>query len=212
MPTRGREAMARAALDCWIKQDYANKELVVADDRDCPSFPGGLMVEQVNYSAIDRNGMTLGAKRNLICSMAAGKVIAHWDSDDWSAPDRISDQVRRLQETRAAVTGYSVMYFWDTMTEQAKLYKAISKGYVLGTSLCFTKLFWQTHHFPNQQIASDNGFMNRILTQIAASDDPSHMVARIHGDHTSKKDGITKVVARELIPIAFWENERARLS
>jgi len=203
--------MARAALDCWQRQDYQNRELIVVDDKGLPSFPEGLIADRVHYRMIDRGTMTLGAKRNLVCSLASGELIAHFDSDDFSTPDRISDQVKRLQETGMPVTGYGTLLFWDILRNQAKRYHAATKGYVCGTTLCYLKSFWQGHQFPNKQVASDNNFVYPILRQIAASDDTTHMVARIHGDHTSKKNGINKVVAKELIPKAFWANEDFRI-
>ena len=55
----------------------------------------------------------IGAKRNYGCERAAGDVIAHWDDDDYSAPERLADQVQRLLESGKAVTGFHSMRFTD---------------------------------------------------------------------------------------------------
>jgi glycosyltransferase involved in cell wall biosynthesis len=209
MPTKGRRAFIPAAIDCWLKQTYEPRELVIVDE-------GSDLIEdlipddeRIQYVIMDKP-MNLGAKRNLCCELAPGEIIVHWDDDDWSAPDRIAHQVALLSEERP-VTGYGTMLFWDTIKQQAKQYKANMKGYVCGSSLCFTKTFWAIHRFPDKQVASDNAFVYPIVNRINQSRDSSHMVARIHGNHTSPKSGITAVVATEVIPAGFWENEKLRL-
>ncbi len=204
--------MARAALDCWLRQDWPNKELVVVDDIDSPSFPGGLMMDRVDYRSIRREGMTLGAKRNIACSFARGEIVCHFDDDDWSAPDRVRFQVDLLKRSGKPVTGFMNLYFWDTLKSQAKLYRSTVSGYVCGTSLMFLRSFWEGYRFRNKQQASDNDFVYPILKLIAASGDPTHMVARIHGAHTSNKCNISQVVPKEFIPAGFWENEKLRLA
>jgi len=153
----------------------------------------------------------LGRKRNLINGMANGEVICHWDDDDWSAPDRLTDQVRCLQETGKPITGYGALLFWDTVSQQAKRYRSTVAGYVVGTSLCYLKSYWKGHRFPAKKEAEDNSFVYAALKQIAASNEAGHMVARIHRQHTSRKNGITETVSRNLIPKEFWDNENLRL-
>ena len=58
-------------------------------------------------------GRTIGEKRNFGAGRARGAVIAHWDDDDYSAPDRLEDQVGRLLQSGKAVTGYFAMRFTD---------------------------------------------------------------------------------------------------
>ncbi len=211
MPTHNRGSFIQAAIDCWLKQTYENRELIILDDGDmgqCYPVPHH---PRIRYEFLEKPE-ALGRKRNLINGMARGDVICHWDDDDWSAPDRIADQVHRLQETGKPITGYGTLLFWDTISKQAKRYRSTVAGYVVGTSLCYLRSYWEKHQFPPKQEASDNGFVYPVLRQIAAFSDACHMVARIHNcHHTSRKSGITQVVSKELIPNEFWENEKLRL-
>jgi O-antigen biosynthesis protein len=210
MPTYNRQAFLPAAIDCFLRQTYQNKELIILDDSD---EPGATMIDiswPIRY-VIDKKRIT-GTKRNCINEMASGEIICHFDDDDFSCPDRIADQVNALRTTGLPVTGYGTLLFWDTIKGQAKLYKSSVKGYVCGTSLCYLKSFWHGHKFKDLQKSSDNGFVYPIVRQIAQSMDTSHMVARIHGKHTSPKTGIQQKVSRDLIPAAFWENEKLRLA
>jgi len=39
MPARGRSSMAAASLECWWRQTWPDKEIVILDDIDLPAFP-----------------------------------------------------------------------------------------------------------------------------------------------------------------------------
>ena len=54
----------------------------------------GLKGQRIGYFCLPKR-LTIGAKRNLACSLAHGDYIAHLDSDDRSAPDRLTDQMAR---------------------------------------------------------------------------------------------------------------------
>ena len=41
-------------------------------------------------------------------------LIAHWDSDDWSHPRRLEEQVALLEGSGKACVGYRELLFWDT--------------------------------------------------------------------------------------------------
>ena len=210
MPTSDRRDFIPAAIDCWLKQDYERKELIIVDDykekaRDLiPANP------DIHYFVF--LGLTLGEKRNYCNDLADGGIICHFDDDDFSAPDRISDQVTRLEQSGKAMTGYSALLFWDILKNQAKKYVAYKPGYVCGTSFCYLKSLWVRHPFEDRQVGSDNAFIKLIPEDIAVSNDDSHLVARIHANHTSKKNGITQIVARDAIPEGFWRNEELRLN
>jgi len=212
MPTKDRRRFVAAAIDCWLKQAYQNRELVIVDDG---MDPIGDLIPQAGNIRYFREPYppkrSTGSKRNFTNSLSAGEVICHWDDDDWSAADRIEDQMRRLRESGKSVTGYGTLLFWDTMKLHARRYHSSNPGYVCGTTLCYTRELWLKHQFVNKQVASDNDFVFPILKQIAVSHDVTHMVARIHDSHTSKKGNISQIVPDDLIPAAFWENEKLRL-
>ncbi len=182
MPTRGRPAFAAAALECFQAQTWPERELVIVDDDDAPSF--GVPPAGVQYHRVTRK-MTIGAKRNLACSRAAGALLIHWDDDDWSAPGRMEDQVRRIISGGAYITGYHSMLFEDEAGGRWK-YRGFA-GYALGTSLCYTREFWRAHPFPDRNIGEDNDFVMASRGQIISVDAGELMLARIHAGNTSNK-------------------------
>jgi glycosyltransferase involved in cell wall biosynthesis len=213
MPTYNRREFIPAAIACWLAQDYEDKELIILDDGDDGTEEVIPFDVLIHYERSAR--LSTGAKRNSVNQRASGEIICHWDDDDWSAPDRISDQVERLIESGKPITGYSNLYFWDTISREARLYKATWPGYVCGTSLMYLKSYWEAHPFPDKQKASDNDFIYGAGSRnIADSYDASHMVARLHrSGHTGgNHSGIGEVVPVEMVPSGFWDNERLRLA
>lgn len=211
MPTWNRRVFIPGAIDCFLKQTYENRELVILDDGEEPIEDLIPKNGRIRYIFENRRRIT-GDKRNRIVELAKGEIICHWDDDDWSASTRIQDQIDRLATSKKPVTGYSTLLFWDIKEKQAKRYKASIPGYVCGTTLCYKKEFWILRHFRSKQQASDNDFVYPILKEIAASNDIRQMVARIHTcHHTSSKAGIREPISRGMIPAAFWENEKLRL-
>ena len=87
MPTYNRRRFVPEAIRLFLTQDYPKKELVVLDDGEdniadlIPSRP------QIRYVRLDCRH-SIGAKRNIACEAARGEIIAHWDDDDWYAPNR----------------------------------------------------------------------------------------------------------------------------
>jgi glycosyltransferase involved in cell wall biosynthesis len=185
MPTRGRQAFARAAFECWKRQRYADTEMVIVDDMDCPSFPAGICDPRVRYVSLPERA-TIGTKRNLACSMAAGEYICHFDSDDWSAPDRIADQFLRLDGSTYSVTGYHSLVF----TDGVGWWRYARPDWIGGTTLFYRRDWWEKHPFldcPKHRTDSDDGpFVKdarkaRCFLEAAADE---MIVARIHSGHT----------------------------
>ena len=190
MPTRGRRELVRYAVECFHSQTYQNRELVILDDADDPSFPDGLVHPAVRYFR-EPERFTIPIKRNHVNALARGEVLIHFDSDDWSDPTRMAQQVARLEETGKAVTGYQTLFFYDPETGQSFEYRSKS-NYALGTSLCYYKWWWEASKFnEGRPVGSDNYFV--YAADRAKQLDPipggRMIVARIHADNTSKGKG-----------------------
>jgi glycosyltransferase involved in cell wall biosynthesis len=193
MPTRERPLWALDALGYFLQQTYPMKELIVLDDADAPSFPDGIpigytLLEAVHYERLPER-LRIAEKRNRAAAMAHGDVIMHFDSDDWSAPGRMMDEIQRLETTGLAVTGYSAMHFYHEERGQWLYYTGPS-SYAIGTSLAYTRAFWQAHPF-NETLATeeDNAFVYaaRREDQLVSVSAGGFMAARIHAGNTDPK-------------------------
>lgn len=183
MPTRGRPQFAARALDCYLAQTYRERELVIVDDADAPSFPLPPLIDGVEYYRLARR-LTIGAKRNLACARSRGEVIVHWDDDESCAPGRIQDQIDRMAFAKVLVTGYHSMLFRDDEGRTWK-YKG-NASYALGTSLMYAREFWRANPFPDKSEGEDNHFVAQAM-RIASADAGEMMVASIHPGNTSDK-------------------------
>lgn len=189
MPIYGQPEMVELALASFLSQDWEPKELIVVDDsveslrRMFVALPGVLYVRPPERQKI-------GKKRNLACELAQGEIIIHYDSDDWSAPNRITDQVTRLLESGKSVSGYHSMLFWDERLAAAWKYRGPA-DYSLGSGLCYRKEFWRKHPFVTEDHRrwEDNVFVQdaRNDNAIIAADAAQRMVARIHAGNTCPK-------------------------
>lgn len=185
MPTRNRPQWAPRAMECFLSQSWPEKELVIVDDMDWPSFPQAPRDAGVEYHLI-RQRLTIGAKRNLACSRAAGEIICHWDDDDWSAPERMADQVNRLLDSGLPVTGYHGLVF---ELENGECWRfGREPGYAVGTSLMYRRSYWRMHPFGDKNGGEDNDLVHRAQAQgaISTAEAGMLMLARVHGANTSE--------------------------
>ncbi len=186
MPTRGRSELAKKAVDYFLAQTWPNKELLILDDEDVPAFdiaPDGCQL----YQNIGEP-LTIGAKRNWLCAVAKGEIIAHWDSDDYSAPTRLAEQYQLLESSGKAVTAFHSMIFIDEIARQAAKYLG-DPGDICGTSLMYRREYWLDHPFLDIMIQEDLCFSRHAeaLGELHSADANGLMIARTHGDNTSPR-------------------------
>lgn len=214
MPTCDRRNFIHAAIDCFQKQTYEHRELIVMDDGEnkvkdlIPADP------KIRYIELSSR-MILGAKRNAINEEAKGDVIIHFDDDDWSAPNRVADGLKLLAASGKPLVGYKNMLYWDVTEQKAKKYIGWISNYIVGLSLCYLKSYWKEYCFKVQQISSDGGFIlgavHRREPLAFASMESHYIVSRIHSQNVSDKSGLKHVVPNEILPKEFWDNEALRI-
>jgi glycosyltransferase involved in cell wall biosynthesis len=211
LPTKNRAAFIPQAIASYQSQTYPNKELVIFDNGDDETeaiLPTDL---SIRYYRITGN-RTTGEMRNFCAKYSKGEFICHFDSDDWSAPRRITDQVTRLGE-HGVVTGYHAMLFYDERDGKLYWWRMPSHSairYALGTSLCYRRVWWHYHPFQALRIGEDMKFVQqalreayRLVTTVSAE---QLMVARVHHQQTSRKTlnpASYQPVSRTTLPQAF---------
>lgn len=240
MLTADRPEMARRAVECFRAQTYPAKTLLIYDTgtddaEDCPGdYPLVIWIPE------EKRGRTIGELRNAANSHVEGvevdlsagtsrecgaNILIHWDSDDWSHPNRIAEQVDLLQASGADVVGYNEMLFWrqdqngmDALSE-AWLYT----GSILGTSLCYWRKTWERRPFEARNAGEDYEFLKGLKTVGVSSslsfdswrsqniEKPSRdceprMIARIHAGNTSAAYAPEELAKkREWRPVPVWD-------
>ena len=161
-------------------------------------------------------GKPIGYLRNFVAETLCKApnppdAFVHWDSDDFSHPNRIAEQVALLRSTGADVVGYREMLFWrepekvrggrlppqfyPTYPGEAWLYSNPDPRYCLGTSLCYWRKTWERKPFEATSQGEDLRFWTGLksigvsslagVPRFTAYTAYPRMIASIHAGNTS---------------------------
>ena len=188
MPTADRRPYVGAAIDAFVRQTHADRELLILDDGDDPVadlVPGDPRIRY--WRGTGRS--VIGAARNWLCARAMGEVIVHWDDDDWHGPERVAVQAGALIAARADICGLATVPFladdgsaaWDYVWESPT-------PWVYGASFAYRRDFWTRRPFPDIQIGEDNDFVFNNPGRVLAVPDADWFIARVHAGNTAVKN------------------------
>lgn len=210
IPTADRPKFLACAIRSFLGQEYNPKELLVLDDgREESSgvMPPASEIPQgvrIRYFRLNER-MTVGQKRNLGVRLAEGYLIAHFDDDDVSAPDRLDTQVGQILGANANVVGYRDVVFADG--KQRFFRMTGDPGYAAGTSLLYRRDWALENPFPEIQQGEDNAFISKAGPSLVTVPSGDRIIARIHSGNTVKKrpggKGWTRLTKQE---IPAWAN------
>jgi len=190
MPTADRREFVKLAIKYFQNQEYTNKELIIVDDGK-----DGIMDlipetdKQIKYISL-KEKTSIGAKRNIACKEADGKIIIHWDDDDWMSPNWIQYQVDSLIGKNADVTGLDHPYFFQPTIDTAwrYIYPETQKPWVHGGTLCYTKKLWERNPFIEINIGEDAHFLwSNCPKKIVPHNGEDLYVGIIHDNNVSPK-------------------------
>ncbi len=183
MPTKNRHDFIQHAIACWMSQTWRNRELIIVDDGEPVELPAHY---SIRYCRVPE--MTIGAKRNYAVAHADGEFVAHWDDDDFSAPDRLEFQMRFMEWSTQAVA-FSSVYFVDESKGYGWCYHD-GNQYGIGGSLLYRRSWAARHPFPDKSIGEDNAFIEELWRYrgFQGIPDARSYVARIHDRNTCKRD------------------------
>jgi len=188
MPTANRPDLLKLAIDSFLSQTYQNKELLILDDGKKPSLDimqyGGQGNIKYQYDGPIRKAIP--KKLNILCAWAAGEIIARFDDDDYSAPERLETQFKVIKEG-SNFTGFHSLLFYAEKT--GKVYKYFtSRHFACGTSFMFTKELWEANHFDElKMLGEDIAFLDNCGKYFVATNGEKLLVARIHEKTSANK-------------------------
>jgi hypothetical protein len=182
--TRNRREWLPKAIKSYLAQSYANRELLILADGE---EVRDLIPEREDIRLVHiEEGRNIGDKRNYGVSLARGRYVAHWDDDDYSAPDRLLDQVTRLRNGSHAVTGYTQLDFTDGNSWWRHMGDV---GHAPGSTLLYERGWAVQHPFVAVQIGEDGDFVKDARARKAIVTVPANgmMTATIHAGNTSPR-------------------------
>lgn len=230
MLANGRPAMVRRAIESFARQTYENRRLLVWDTTPDDSLRstldpcedlGMLVAPIVSREAFV--GVCMGLLRNAANKYAVAHyeeswkrptLLAHWDSDDWSHPYRLEEQIEFIEHlgTEAHVVGYRDMLFWDTRTEpRALLFSHPNPRYILGSSMLYRASSWEARRFDERDPKHEDHHWWQLEaswayagTSIPSDGDP-RMICSLHGGNTSEGYTEERMRPPSWIPISGWD-------
>lgn len=113
--TRGRPALARRAIGCFLRQTWPARELVIVDDdpdETLARWVSGLADPRIVHVRLPDERRTLGELRTLSVAHATGSYLAQWDDDDLYAPQRLHLQMLSLLAVAADACTLFREVFW----------------------------------------------------------------------------------------------------
>ena len=193
VPTRNRASFLPQLLELYRNQTWKNKELLVLDDSEQENETFKDLAK--SYSDIKywhrSQKLSIGGKRNALISESTGEIIAHFDDDDYYAPNYLSWMHREMEDNHAdfvKLGGWFALHqesntlgFWDTTdfksahqifcgTENIQNKKdaftenalrSFLTGY--GFSYLYKKDCWTGSPFPDRDIGEDSVFVEQLI-------------------------------------------------
>ena len=184
MPTYNRRAFVPQAISYFLRQDYPNKELIVIDDGQESVEDLVPQTDQIRYVRLPQK-ITLGAKLNMACEYARGPIIANWDDDDWYAPWRLSYQMETMRDPDIVLCGINQLLYFDLNTHNGFLYvyPPEQRIWLLGSSQCYRKDWWQKIRFDDINVGMDGLFTWATPPEKVRALEKHHFA--VHFIHTS---------------------------
>jgi glycosyltransferase involved in cell wall biosynthesis len=180
--TSGRRDMVARALECFERQNYATRELVVVDDPQNPSFDKPVGQRYGRWPG------SLGARRNVGMGWARGDLVAHWDSDDWYGPGYLARMIELIESRRAMIAGLRVVPFVDLRTGEWHLYRG-PDWFACGATLVYRRRWAMARPFPRVDSGEDAALCWLAWTErvLVTAEADWTFIATIHDHNTSPR-------------------------
>jgi hypothetical protein len=213
MVTTGARRTVAQAIECYRRQAYGARELVIVTHPDglkaVTELVGASGATGVSVHCIGRE-MLLGDCRNLAVARAKGEIVMQWDDDDLYDPARISVAVALLTQSPAIAALLARVLFWWP----ARRLAAISERRFWEGSLAV----WREHapFYPSLAQGEDTVAVDFLAKTrpIATYDAPLLYVYAFHGSNTWDAPHFEEIVQRSerLIEGADYEELIALLA
>lgn len=211
MLANGRAEMVARAVASFHAQDYPEKRLIIWNTGAACEFDKFDNWKDGRVAVIDSESRAaIGGLRN--AANASGlrlwdevDIFAHWDSDDWSHPKRLTECVELLKNTAADVVGYRECLFFDTRPGRARYvtdgeawtYRNGNPSSPIGSSMVYRREAWERKPFPLNHTGEDTLWLLNGRFKIHAVPStwswtglPNHeprMICAIHGENTASE-------------------------
>jgi len=106
---------AEFSVQCYLRQNYSNRELIVLYISPDPQFEASL--KRFDHAGVKlvgvRHGFSLGELRNISVAHAKGELLCQWDAADLYDPSRLALSVRALLSAKVDAGFSSHVLLWS---------------------------------------------------------------------------------------------------
>lgn len=135
----------KGAVNCYLWQNYANRELVVLsqgsveDNLRLTEYLRSLDRKDISFFEAP-SSLSVGEMRNTIVDLAKGEVVCHWNEGDIYHPDRLRSQYKMLaSHTQNMAAAYCEFLLCDGVSNE--VFWAVSKTPLVDSLMFFKKVF-----------------------------------------------------------------------
>jgi len=186
IPTYNRKKFEKLIQHNIMCQTYLNiLEVIIADDGDESQQLELKIPYPIQYIRCPR--MTIGNKRNLLCSRAKGEFIAHFDTDDIYFPTYLEYSITKLINDNKNAIGTSDMIFLYK-DGQTGMMRNLLLSMANEATLVYRKTFWEKNNFSGQQSNEGIIFLEGRHWEIAHANINKVMICLCHEDNTVDKN------------------------
>jgi len=183
MVTRDRFAQACLSVDCFLRQTYPHRELVIIDDsRDdrLARHVAALGDPRIVVERAADPAPTLGEARNRSVDRASGRYVCQWDDDDLYDPRRLEVQMRALAEAGAqACMLHRWTMWWPDTGRLATSLRRTWEGSLLCEKAAMPR-------YPALRRSEDTALVDALMrsANVVLLDEPRLYVYVAHGRNT----------------------------
>jgi hypothetical protein len=193
MASRGRLFPALYAIECFLRQTYPRRELLIAT-----AAKDGLLARHVatitghRVRLIEVTGPESASRlRNAAIAASHGELIAVWDDDDLSHPDRLAAQYRMM--TSGGVAGCflaRVLLWWP-----ARRRLAVSSARIWENTMLIRRSVMPP--YPDQPRGEDTAIVEALRAKqpLLLLDTPEAYCYTVHGANMCGEDHFARLFA-----------------
>ena len=164
------------------KDAILNKELIKKQFENIKSHV------KFNYNYIEYSGQKLGGLRNIGNKACIGDIIVCLDDDDYYPPDRITEAVEKLSNSKCLIGGVSDVYLYDFFINKLYKFKGFMEFHSTNNCMAYKKEYLiENKHDHEIQVGEERSFTKEFTNSLVKLDSRKTIIAISHNFNTFNK-------------------------
>jgi len=194
-PTYNRREFLPSLIEMVRQQTYDLRkcEWVILDDSPEPSADlfealaaeGTITIRYFHHT----ERLPIGAKRNMLNTLAVGDYMIAFDDDDYHTPERIAHSITMLDTYKADIAGNSILYLYFTDTDDVWVYDGNhGPGHFTNGTIAYRRSYLLDHKYDSSALQAEEGsFSNGFARPVVQLNPLKTILVRCHGGNSVDK-------------------------